>query len=50
MFDRRFFQSSLGKASMASVAAMAAFVALSSQIHATPAFAANQTCATVELA
>ncbi|HEX5645313.1 MAG TPA: hypothetical protein VFX62_07370 [Erythrobacter sp.] len=36
MYDRRFFQSKLGQASLASIAAMAAFVALSAQMHATP--------------
>jgi len=40
MFDRRFLQSRLGQAAAASVAAMALFVALSSQINATPAYAA----------
>ena len=32
MFDRKFFSSTLGKAALASVAMMTAFVALSSQI------------------
>lgn len=40
MYNRRFFQSKLGQAAMASIAAMAAFVALSTQMQATPAFAA----------
>lgn len=40
MYDRRFFQTKLGQAAMASIAAMAAFVALSTQMHATPAMAA----------
>ena len=50
MFDRRFFQSKLGKAALASVTAMTAFVALSSQINANPAFAATAAYETVELA
>ena len=35
MYDRRFFQTRLGQAALASVAAMATFVALSSQIAVT---------------
>lgn len=35
MYDRRFFQSKLGKAAIASTAAMVTFVALSSQIAVT---------------
>ncbi|MGN3975125.1 hypothetical protein [Tsuneonella sp. SYSU-LHT278] len=50
MFDRRFLQTRLGHAAMASVAAMALFVALSAQIEAAPAFAANGPVASVELA
>lgn len=50
MFDRRFLQTRLGQAAMASVAAMALFVALSSQIQATPAFAADGLVVTTELA
>ena len=50
MFNRRFFQGPVGKASFVSIVAMAAFVALSSQMHATPAFAANDVLHTVELA
>ena len=49
MFDRQFLQSRLGKAAMLSVAMMATFVALSSQMYATPAFAAT-TYGMVELA
>ncbi len=49
MFDRRFLQSRLGQAAAASVAAMALFVALSSQINATPAYAATP-LVSVELA
>lgn len=50
MFDRRFLQTRLGQAAAASVAAMALFVALSSQIQATPAYAAAPVFQTVELA
>ena len=56
MFNRQFLQTKLGKAAMLSVAMMAAFVALSSQMHATPAFAsqgcpaADMVCDHVELA
>ena len=49
MFDRRFLASRLGQAAAASVAAMALFVALSSQINATPAYAATP-LVSVELA
>ena len=49
MFDHRFTQTRLGKAAVFSVAIMAAFVALSSQMHATPAYAAAA-CPIVELA
>ena len=51
MFDRQFFQSTLGKAAMLSFAAMLAMniFALSSQLHAVPmAYAAGP--AAVELA
>ncbi|MBO6610382.1 hypothetical protein [Altererythrobacter sp.] len=41
MFNREFIQSKLGKASVASVAAMALFVALSTQMQITPAVAAT---------
>lgn len=50
MYDRRFFQTRLGHAALASIAAMVAFVALSSQMHAAPAFAADTTLQQVELA
>ena len=51
MFDRRFFQTKLGQAALASVAAMAAFVAMSAQIQANPVLAAADIrLATVELA
>ena len=41
MFNREFIQSKLGKASVASVAAMTLFVALSTQMHIAPAVAAT---------
>ncbi len=50
MFNRRFLQTRLGHAALASVATMALFVALSAQIQATPAFAADGTITCVELA
>lgn len=50
MYDRRFFQTKLGQAAIASIAAMAAFVALSTQMQANPALAATIQCETVELA
>ena len=50
MYDRRFFQSKLGQAAVASIAAMAAFVALSTQMHATPAMAADMSCQVVQVA
>lgn len=50
MFDRRFLQSRLGQAAMASVAAMALFVALSAQIQATPAYASDGLVTVTELA
>lgn len=50
MYDRRFFQSKLGQAALASISAMVAFVALSAQMHATPAFAAATQCEMVEMA
>ena len=43
MFDRRFFSSKLGKAAIASVAAMTVFVALSTQMHVSQAKAATVT-------
>ncbi|QIG53464.1 hypothetical protein G6N82_04250 [Altererythrobacter sp. BO-6] len=48
MYDRRFFQSKLGQAAMVSIAAMVAFVALSTQMYASPAQAAV-VCAQGEL-
>lgn len=50
MYDRRFFRTKLGQAALASIAAMAAFVALTSQMHAAPAYAAELGVETVELA
>jgi hypothetical protein len=50
MFNRRFLETRLGQAAMASVAAMALFVALSSQIQATPAYAATDIITTAEVA
>jgi hypothetical protein len=41
MFNREFIQSKLGKASVASIAAMTLFVALSTQMHIAPAVAAT---------
>jgi len=41
MFDRHFLKTRLGKAAVLSVAMMTTFVALSSQIHVTPVFAAT---------
>lgn len=50
MYDSRFFQSKLGQAAIASVAAMAMFVALSTQMQVSPALAATIPCESVELA
>lgn len=50
MFDRRFLQTRLGHAAMASVAAMALFVALSAQIQASPAYAGEGVVLSAELA
>jgi hypothetical protein len=50
MFNRRFLQTRLGQAATASVGAMALFVALSSQLQATPAYAADPVVRMVELA
>ena len=46
----RMFEGPVGKASLASIAAMAAFIALSTQMQATPALAASQCASNVELA
>ncbi|MEL6530286.1 MAG: hypothetical protein AAFQ27_10005 [Pseudomonadota bacterium] len=40
MYDREFFSSKLGQAALASIAAMTAFVALSTQFNANHAHAA----------
>lgn len=40
MYNRRFFSSRLGHAALVSIAAMTAFVALSTQMQAAPALAA----------
>ena len=50
MYDRRFFQSQLGQAALASIAAMVIFVALSGQIQASPTLVAANPCETVVLA
>ncbi len=52
MYDRGFFQTRLGQAATASMAAMAVFVATSSQMAANPAVAASTAavCDSVELA
>lgn len=50
MFDRSFFQTKLGQAAIASVAAMVAFVALTTQMYAAPALAANAMPQAVEMA
>lgn len=39
MYDRRFFQTKLGHASLASISAMVLFVALATQMQSAPAFA-----------
>jgi hypothetical protein len=50
MYDRRFFQSRLGHAALASIAAMIAFAALSSQIAVTTPMPAVASHTQVELA
>ena len=50
MYNRRFFQTKLGQAAMASIAAMCAFVALTTQMQVEPAFAAVSPIEAVELA
>jgi len=50
MYDHRFLRSKLGQAAMASIAAMAMLVALTSQMHADPAFAGTHDYQSVELA
>lgn len=50
MYTRSFFRTKLGHAALASIAAMTAFVALSTQMHATPAYAASIAYEQVEIA
>ena len=50
MFNQQFFASKLGKAAMASVAAMVCMIALTTQMHADPAFAGTHDYQSVELA
>ena len=55
MYDRRFFQTKLGHASLASISAMVLFVALATQMHTAPDFAsaldyASDTPVAVEMA
>ncbi len=50
MYDRRFFQSRLGQAALASVATMVAFVALSLQIAVTAPMPMVAAYAQVEIA
>ncbi len=50
MFDRSFFQTKLGLASLASTSAMVLFVALTTQMQFAPHMAATTSAAIVELA
>lgn len=50
MNDSNFFQTKLGQASIASMAAMVMFVALSTQMHAAPLALASDNGAIVEIA
>lgn len=50
MYNRRFFQTKLGQAAMASIAAMCAFIALTTQMQVDPAFASVPSIEAVELA
>lgn len=50
MYDRKFFKSRLGQAALASMAAMAAFVMLSTQIAVTAPMAQIAVAQTAELA
>ncbi|MEO9462307.1 MAG: hypothetical protein ABJ242_06185 [Marinomonas sp.] len=50
MDNNSFFQTKLGQASIASVAAMVLFVALSTQMHAEPVMAATIAGNAVEIA
>ncbi|MCA0904052.1 hypothetical protein [Qipengyuania aquimaris] len=50
MYDRKFFQTQLGQAALASIAAMTAFVVLSSQISLTSPVAVVASYEQVEIA
>lgn len=50
MYDSEFFRTKLGQASIASIAAMALFVALSTQMQPTPVMAVAIGGDTVEIA
>ncbi|WP_202388689.1 hypothetical protein [Pontixanthobacter aquaemixtae] len=50
MYDRSFFQTKLGQAAMASIAAMCLFVVLSSQMQMSPTLATVSPVDVVELA
>ncbi|MBX7541175.1 hypothetical protein [Qipengyuania sphaerica] len=50
MYDRQFFNSTLGKAAIASIAMMTAFVALSSQIAVTTPMPMVASISQVEIA
>jgi hypothetical protein len=50
MYDSNFFQTKLGQASIASVAAMVMFVAVSTQMQIEPAMYAVSDTETVEIA
>jgi hypothetical protein len=50
MYNRAFFQTKLGQAALASIAAMTAFVALSTQMQVSPAYAATPAYQQVEIA
>lgn len=50
MYNRSFFQTKLGRASAASIAAMVLFVALSTQMHTAPVMIATDHNELVEIA
>ena len=50
MYTRSFFQTKLGQAALASITAMMAFVALSTQLQTPPAYAAPIAIEQVEIA
>ncbi|UIP06192.1 hypothetical protein LY632_10880 [Erythrobacter sp. SDW2] len=50
MYNRAFFRTKLGQAALASIAAMTAFVALSTQMQVSPAYAATPAYQQVEIA